>query len=130
MGINKKRVNEFMQQVKFYRASLVKKYLRKLAKEESVLSKKIPKVKCPSCGSNRIGIECSDDYYSMDEWLHCNNCGYEFDDKVGYIDALSELKCCAYANEIALCSSFDSENVDNQEWREWCEKVILKVLKE
>lgn len=127
MGINKKRVNEFMKQVKFYKASLVKKYLRKLAKEERELSKKIPKVKCPSCGSYHTDIEYSDYECQTDECLYCENCGKEFDDKVGYIDALSELECCAYANEIALCSSADS---DNQEWREWCEKVILKVLKE
>lgn len=125
----RKAVSKYAKEVKFYRYGLIAKYLKHLKKEELKLLNSIPKVKCPFCNSENIEIEYDDCEYSSESWLYCDDCDECFDDEVGFIDKIDEVRCIPYWDDIynrIHCGEYI--NFESIKWKEYCEKTILKEI--
>ena len=96
-----------------------------------MLENAIPKVTCIYCGSSKIEMEIDDREYYDDCWLFCKDCEESFDDKYGYIDACNRLDQENWFDILEIIEHFEPDRVTaDMAWQKYCEKEILKMLKE
>lgn len=121
-------IRDYSHKTNFYKLGLVRKFLLKQKKEERELINAVPKVTCPYCGSRKIGIDYSDDEYSSDRWLYCDDCNESFDDDFGYIEAVSAIEYLCWNDSILIRLYFEEPDIKTEEWKMYCEKEIKKYL--
>ena len=126
-----KAVEEYSHKIKFFKLGLIRQLIELKARRRKTLENAIPKIICPQCKSPKIGIESDDREYHFDYWLYCENCGVDFDDEYGYIDACNELESEAWFDTLEVIAHFEPERVTGDaDWQKHCEKEISKMLKE
>lgn len=124
----KKAIKEFSHKTNFYELGLIRKLLKHREKTEKELINNIPKVTCPNCGNTKISMEYDDREYSCDSWLYCENCGEEFDDEFGLIDAIQSVECLCWGYMADVVLHFEEPNIKTLEWKNRCRKLILEEL--
>ena len=124
-------VKEYSRKIKFFKLGIIRQLIELKERREKTLKNAIPEIICPQCGSPKIGIESDDREYHFDSWLYCEDCGEDFDDDCGYIDACNELESEAWFDTLEVIAHFEPERVTGDDiWQKYCEKEISKMLKE
>ena len=124
------RIKHFEEITNFHDKELIKQYLEKQDKEEQNVINKIPKIKCPHCRSKKIEVDYGESEYDNYTTLYCESCDHDFEDKWGYIDALRELECLDYGDEVMTTIWFLKQDINDPKWQNKCKELMIKYLNE